>query len=370
MSTLLGFVPTVPEEELLLQDAKAIRETAVELWAVEDTIVPSAPAPGAPAARPGAPPVETGHRRPRLLIVDDDPAPRRALSRLLERLGYEVAVAEDGRAALEIAERQRLDLVLTDIAMPEVDGFELLRRLKSAERTRDIPVIMVSGVDDLQSVVRCIEQGAEDHITKPYEPVLLQARVRASLERKRMRDLELAYLRRVGQLTAAAEAVEHQAYEPGSLDALGSRDDELGRLARVFDRMVYGMRSREERLQRRLDHLRHETQQARSRTSGAVVPVSGESPFASGQLHRRPVRDPGRAGQGRDGHGVPGARPAAGRGDRDEGRAQRSGGPGPEPGRSASRPRSGWRAASRTATWSARTTWESGTGSTFSRWST
>jgi CheY-like chemotaxis protein len=283
MNTLLGFVPTAPEEELLLQDAKTIRETAVDLWALEDTIAPAAPAASAPAG-PGVTSGETGLRRQRLLVVDDDPAQRQALSRLLERLGYEVAVAEDGRAALEIAEGRALDLVVTDIAMPELDGFELLRRLKSAERTRHIPVIMVSGVDDLQSVVRCIEQGAEDHITKPYEPVLLQARIRASLERKRMRDLELAYLRRVGQLTAAAEAVEHQAYQPGSLDALGLRDDELGRLARVFDRMVYGMRSREVRLQRRLDHLRHETQQARSRGSGAVGPVSGESPFESGQV--------------------------------------------------------------------------------------
>ncbi len=212
------------------------------------------------------------------------PRSRRALSRLLERLGYEVAVAEHGRAALEIAERQSLDLILTDIAMPELDGFELLRRLKAGDRTRDVPVIVVSGVGDLESVVRCIEQGAEDHVTKPFESVLLQARIRASLERKRMRDLELAYLRRVGQLSAAAEAVEREAYEPGSLDAVASRNDELGRLARVFDRMVSGLRSREERLQRRLGHLRHEMQQARGGTSGGVAAVSEESPFASGQV--------------------------------------------------------------------------------------
>jgi DNA-binding response OmpR family regulator len=219
-----------------------------------------------------------------LLVVDDDPAARRALTRLLDRLGYEVIVAEHGRAALEFAEARALDLILTDITMPELDGFELLRRLKGSDRTREVPVIVVSGVDDLESVARCIEQGAEDHVTKPFEAILLQARVRACLERKRMRDLELAYLRRVGQISAAAEAVEREAYEPGSLDAVAGQDDELGRLARVFDRMVLGMRSREDRLQRRLAHLRHEMQQARSRPSGAAAAIPGESSFASGQL--------------------------------------------------------------------------------------
>jgi serine/threonine protein kinase len=99
-----------------------------------------------------------------------------------------------------------------------------------------------------------------------------------------MRDQELAYLRRVGTLSAAAEAVEREAYQPGSLDAIGNDDDELGRLARVFDRMVTGMRSRQERLQRRLGQLRHEMQEARSRGSGSHAEVSDDSPFAAGQV--------------------------------------------------------------------------------------
>ena len=282
MNTLLGFVPTGPEEGLLMEDARAVRETAVELWALDDT-VPSAADAAGEAPRVAAGPGGGAHRRPRLLVVDDEPATRHALSRLLEKLGYDVTLAEDGRAALESAERDPPDLVLTDLRMPVLDGFELLGRLKAADATRDIPVIVVSGLDDLTSVVRCIEAGAEDHVTKPFEAVLLQARIRACLERKRMRDLELAYLRRVAQLAAAAEAVEREAYEPGSLDAVASRDDGLGRLARVFDRMVSGMRTREERLQRRLGQLRHEMRQAGGRPSGAAA-VSGESPFAAGQL--------------------------------------------------------------------------------------
>jgi CheY-like chemotaxis protein/predicted Ser/Thr protein kinase len=284
MTALLSLIPTGLEEELMLQDARAIRETAIGLLATDkEGTGEQAVAPVSfPGRRSG---VGNGAERPRprLLVVDDDEAPRRALSRLLQRLGYDVTVAEHGRQALEIAERQPLDLIVTDITMPEMDGYELLARLKAHERTRHIPVIVVSGVDDVHSVVRCIEQGAEDHLTKPYETVLLQARVRASLERKRMRDLELAYLGRVAQLTAAAEAVEHQSYEAGTLAGLAQETDELGQLARVFDRMVSGIRSREEHLELRLRQLRREIRQVSNpgRLSGAI---SGESPFAAGQV--------------------------------------------------------------------------------------
>src|SRR5207302_1044106 len=105
----------------------------------------------------------------RLLVVDDDESSRRSLSRLLTHLGYEVVVAANGREALDITGGQALDLILSDIKMPELDGFALLERLKQNDATRHVPVIMVSGLDDLESVVQCIEQGTEDHITKPYE---------------------------------------------------------------------------------------------------------------------------------------------------------------------------------------------------------
>ncbi len=300
MTTLLGLVPTGLEEELLLQDARRIRETAISLGTMDDapSTAGSARAPEYPLpGTRGMAFADANRSRPRLLVVDDDEAPRRALSRLLEKLGYEITVAEHGRGALEIADRQPLDLILTDITMPELDGFELLRRLKASDRTRNIPVIVVSGVDDVHSVVRCIEQGAEDHVTKPYERMLLQARVRASLERKRMRDVELAYLGRVAQLTAAAEAVERQTYDSRSLGILANDNDELGQLARVFDRMVSGIRSREEQLQVRLRQLRREIRQAR-----ATAPVSGavseESPFASGQVLANRYEIKGELGNG------------------------------------------------------------------------
>ena len=282
--TLLGLVPTGPNDELLVEDVRAVQEAAASLLADVGPTPDGRPAPSAAAARHQRADAELAGRPAPLLVVDDEPEPRRALTKLLTRLGYETLEAGDGRAALAIAERQPLDLILTDITMPELDGFELLKRLKSDGHTRDIPVIVVSGVGDVESVVRCIEQGAEDHVTKPFEVVLLQARVRASLERKRMRDLELADLQRVAQLSAAAEAVEHGVYEPGSLDALGSRDDALGRLARVFDRMVSGLRAREERLEQRLEHLRQEMRQARKSAGTRAPAVSEASPFAAGQV--------------------------------------------------------------------------------------
>ena len=100
----------------------------------------------------------------------------------------------DGRAALDMATYCRYDVVLPDIRMPRVDGYAVLEQLKETPATRDIPVLMVSAVDDVASVVRCIERGAEDHLSKPFEQVLLQARIRTCLAKKRLADVELQYL--------------------------------------------------------------------------------------------------------------------------------------------------------------------------------
>ena len=135
----------------------------------------------------------------RLLVVDDNETNRDVLARRLRRGGHQVAVAENGRQALESIERESFDLVLLDIMMPEMNGFEVLGHLKSDERYRDIPVIVISALDELDSVVRCIEMGAEDHLSKPFEPTLLAARVSACLEKKRFRDRETVYLAQIEQ---------------------------------------------------------------------------------------------------------------------------------------------------------------------------
>ena len=128
----------------------------------------------------------------RILVVDDDAANRDLLSRRLAREGHAVTLAENGTAALELARDGEFDLVLLDLMMPGLSGFEALSRLKADERTRDVPVIMISALDELDSTVRCIEAGAEDYLPKPFNPVLLRARINASLEKKQLRDRERA----------------------------------------------------------------------------------------------------------------------------------------------------------------------------------
>ncbi len=124
-----------------------------------------------------------------LLVVDDNEDNRYALTRRLAREGYpNVAIAVDGLQALELLSSKPVDLVLLDIMMPNMNGYEVLEKMKADEKLRHIPVIMISAVDEIDSVVRCIELGAEDYLSKPFNPTLLRARVGASLERKRLHD--------------------------------------------------------------------------------------------------------------------------------------------------------------------------------------
>ena len=125
-----------------------------------------------------------------LLVVDDQAMNRDVLSRRLRRQGHTVVTASNGREALQAMRETAFDLVLLDIMMPDMDGYEVLRRLKSDGSLQHIPVVMISAVDELQSVVRCIAAGAEDYLAKPFDPTLLQARIGASLEKKRSRDRE------------------------------------------------------------------------------------------------------------------------------------------------------------------------------------
>jgi adenylate cyclase len=123
-----------------------------------------------------------------ILIADDNRVNRLLLSRGLEQQGHTVAFAEHGREALDLLRQQHFDLLLLDVLMPELDGYQVLAELKLDSHLRDIPVIMTSSLDELDSVVKCIEMGAEDYLTKPINPVLLTARITASLEKKRLRD--------------------------------------------------------------------------------------------------------------------------------------------------------------------------------------
>lgn len=129
-----------------------------------------------------------------MLVVDDDLMNRKILARSLQKEGHTVEMAENGAQALDMLRAKPFDVVLLDMLMPIMDGTQVLAVIKGETALRHIPVIMVSALDELDSVVKCIEMGAEDYLPKPFNPVLLKARVEASLEKKKLRDLELAYL--------------------------------------------------------------------------------------------------------------------------------------------------------------------------------
>lgn len=198
----------------------------------------------------------------RLLVIDDNEGNRDMLSRRLRHQGYLVSVAVDGREALRFLKTQLVDLILLDVMMPEMDGYDVLKELKSGDQWRDIPVIMISALGEIESVVRCIEQGAEDYLTKPFDPVLLRARIGACLEKKRLRDQEVLYLKDVAQVTSAAAAVEADQFDAETLAGVVKRPDELGQLARVLQRMAREVAAREEQLKKQIQVLRIEIDQA------------------------------------------------------------------------------------------------------------
>jgi class 3 adenylate cyclase len=140
-----------------------------------------------------ASPHETG----RILVVDDNASNRDLLFRRLSHDGHQVARADSGRRALEMVAVEQFDLILLDLLMPDLNGFQVLQRLKADERLHDVPVIMISGLQEVDSVIRCIEAGAEDYLPKPFNAVLLRARINACLERKRWRDRERRYVERI-----------------------------------------------------------------------------------------------------------------------------------------------------------------------------
>ena len=132
-----------------------------------------------------------------VLVVDDDSVNRLVLSRSLEREGHRFATAEDGRRALELLRAESFDVVLLDVLMPEMDGFQVLAQMQADSELRHIPVIMISALEDTESVVRGIELGADDYLPKPFNPVLLRARINGCLTKKRLNDLERARVRDV-----------------------------------------------------------------------------------------------------------------------------------------------------------------------------
>ena len=162
---------------------------------------------GAVAPLPANRTLSEAIRSSSILVVDDNASIRDVLERRLTQNGHKVVTAANGASALHLATTREFDLILLDLILPEMSGFEVLRRLKPAEQTNDIPVIVISALDELDSVVRCIEAGAEDYLPKPVNPVLLRARVRASLEKKWLHDREKKLFADLEQQKRRSEAL-------------------------------------------------------------------------------------------------------------------------------------------------------------------
>ncbi len=210
----------------LLPDLARIADAAERLTRLLGPAASGVP-PSPREAGPGA--TEAG-RVPRgvILVVDDDQGNRDLLARRLVREGFAVHAAADGHAALETLGNQPsppIELVLLDVMMPGLDGYEVLRRLKGDATLRELPVLMISALDEVGSVVRCIELGAEDYLPKPFDPVLLRARIGACLEKKHLRDQEARQARELAEWNHTLE--QRVAEQVGQVER-------LGRLKRFF----------------------------------------------------------------------------------------------------------------------------------------
>ena len=157
----------------------------------------------------------------RLLVADDNKVNRLLLTRSLELQGHRVASAENGRVALEMLRSDNFDLLLLDMEMPEMDGFQVLEQLATDAKLRDLPVLVTSSLEGIAHIVRCIELGADDYLSKPVNPVLLRARINSSLEKKRLRDQQKDMIRRFAT-SEVAEDLQQSGFSLGGRRVQGT----------------------------------------------------------------------------------------------------------------------------------------------------
>ncbi len=204
----------------------------------------------------------------KILIMDDDLLSRKILSANLTEEGYTVATAENGRVGLQVLREKPFDTVLLDLLMPEIDGFDVLKIIKSDVRIRHLPVIVISGEEDLVGITRCISIGAEDYMQKPFDPVLLRARVSACVEKKRLRDQEILQHRDLNERNKALEVQVHRA----RIEALEQSQKELELLntakSKALDHLSHELKTPLTVIQMRLRIFKRQLQPAASSASG------------------------------------------------------------------------------------------------------
>lgn len=239
--------------------------------------------------RPETVAAEPGVRSGRILAVDDDPLNRDMLVSRLVRQGHQVTAAADGLEVLEKVRRQRFDLVLLDVMMPRLDGYETLTRLKADEELRHLPVIMISALDDIASVVRCIEAGAEDYLPKPFNATLLRARIGACLEKKALRDQEMALYK---NLVLSQQRLERELSRArGCVAGLAAdlvEDPRVAPLLAAFERMTGAVSRQETELRATIKEL--EIQINTTALQGQVCSILEDPSFASLAERARAMR--------------------------------------------------------------------------------
>lgn len=239
-----------------------------------------------PAARPG-----------RILAVDDDALNLDVLAQRLTRQGHLVSTAADGEEALAKARQQPFDLVLLDVMMPRLDGYGALAALKGDEQLRAIPVIMISALDELSSVVRCIESGAEDYLPKPFNATLLRARVGACLEKKFAHDQEVALYHRLVMSQQRLDRELSQAHRQVEAMGPGVRDDpRLAPLLEAFQRMSGAVSRRETDLRATIQDL--EIKINRKVVTSQVTTIVADPAFTNLTERARAMRARRRSGRG------------------------------------------------------------------------
>jgi len=230
-------LPDLRNVELAAKQLTSLIEAVLELAKIYGREPSSLRAPRHAPARPPEPQASASTKATgSVLVADDNPLDAEMLSRRLEALGYQVTTASSGQDALAALREQSFDLLLLDVIMPEQDGLATLRALKSESPTSEVPVLMVSAVEEIPIVARCIELGAEDYLVKPVDAVLLRAKVQASLDRRRL----FVLLREIGALQDAVVRLAAGVTDPASLRALARREDEVGRLAQAVQRLFEG----------------------------------------------------------------------------------------------------------------------------------
>lgn len=276
-ATLVGLIRT------RLQELPSV-PVAASAPACEVPLEPPAEADEAPGSVSG-PGVRTG----RILAVDDNPLNRDMLVSRLVRQGHQVTDAVDGMEVLEKVRQKPFDLVLLDVMMPRLGGYETLIRLKADEELRHLPVIMISALDDIASVVRCIEAGAEDYLPKPFNATLLRARIGACLEKKALRDQEMALYK---NLVLSQQRLDRELSQAkgcvAGLSAELRADPRVAPLLSAFQRMTGAVSRQENELRATIKEL--EIQINTAALQGQVCSILEDPSFASLAERARAMR--------------------------------------------------------------------------------